>query len=169
MPASHPLVRDGKADDAVVLSDIYAEASRTAYQGLIPHATLQAMIDKRTPQWWQRLMSHDMRLLVLETAGEVHGYTTLGPSRYGDIGYAGEVYEIYMRPSHQGLGLGSELLEGARTTLDTAGLAGHMAWALADSAQSCAFLAARGGREFARSNLMYPRRTLERIAYGWPS
>lgn len=167
MPVSQRTIRPGTPADAPVLSEIYADAGRTAFQGLIPHAPLSLMIAKRAPPWWERLMGHGMRLLVLEVAGSVEGYVTLGPSRYGDIGYAGEIYEIYVRPDHQGLGLGSELFSASRDLLDNAGLAGHMAWALADSAQACGFFSSRGGREFARSRLMYPQRTLERIAFGW--
>lgn len=169
MPAMRRTVRPVAPADAAALSEVYAEACRAALQGLIPHAPLTLMIEKRTPQWWDRLMGHGMRMLVLEIEAGVHGYVTLGPSRYGDIGYAGEIYEIYLRPSHQGLGLGSELLADARGLLDSIGLSGHMAWALADSAQACGFFAARGAREFSRSRLMYPQRTLERIAFGWPA
>lgn len=169
MPGLNRAFRPGTPADAPALSDIYAEASRAAFQGLIPHAPLSLMIAKRSPDWWQRLMGHGMHLVVFEVEGAVEGYVTLGPSRYGDVGYAGEIYEIYVRPSHQGVGLGSELLATALDILDSAGLAGHMAWALADSAQACGFFLSRGAREFARSKLIYPRRTLERIAFGWPA
>lgn len=167
MPTASCPIRAGQAGDSVALSEVYGEACRLAFQGLIPHAPLSLMIDKRTPAWWERLLGHGMHLMVLDLEGTVHGYVTFGASRYGDAGYPGEIYEIYVRPSHQGLGLGSELLAAARAKLDRTGLEGHMAWALSASAQSCGFFMARGGREFARAKLMYPQRTLWRVAFGW--
>ena len=169
MPLSRRCIRPGKPADSTALSEVYAEACRLAFQGLIPHAPLSLMIDKRTPAWWERLLGHGMSLSVLDIEGTVHGYVTYGSSRYGDAGYPGEIYEIYVRPSHQGLGLGTELMGSARAALDRTGLEGHMAWALADCAQASGFFTARGGEEFARAKLLYPQRTLTRIAFGWPA
>lgn len=169
MPLSRRVIRPGKPGDSLALSEVYADACRLAFQGLIPHAPLSLMIEKRTPAWWERLLGHGMSLSVLDIDGDVHGYVTFGSSRYGDAGYPGEIYEIYVRPSHQGLGLGTELFTAARAKLDSTGLEGHMAWALADCAQSCGFFISRGGQEFARAKLLYPQRTLTRIAFGWPA
>jgi len=125
------------------------------------------MIAKRRAEWWQRLIAQGTSLLVLDHDGAVSGYVMVGAGRYREAGYPGEIYEIYVTPTHQGVGLGTRLFDAAIAELQRLGHHGVMAWSLVDSEQSCRFFEARGGREFARSELIYPARTLARIAYGW--
>lgn len=49
-------------------------------------------------------------MLVVEVAGVVAGYATLGLSRARGLPHDGEIYELYLRPEYQGIGLGSLLL-----------------------------------------------------------
>lgn len=168
MPASEVTIRAAGIGDGEALSALYAETCRAAHQGIIPHANLDLMIAKRVPEWWQRLIAQGTHMLVLELEGNLAGYAMVGAGRYGPAGYAGEIYEIYIRPTHQGVGLGTRLFTAAVAELARLGHAGVMAWSLADAELACRFFEARGGREFARSELIYPARTLKRIAYGWP-
>jgi GNAT superfamily N-acetyltransferase len=169
MPAAEIKIRAGGIADGEALSALYAETCRAAHQGIIPHANLELMIAKRVPEWWQRLIAQGTHVQVIELDATLAGYAMYGAGRYGPAGYAGEIYEIYIRPTHQGVGLGSRLLAAAREELARLGHHGVMAWSLADAELACRFLEARGGRAFARSELVYPARTLERIAYGWPA
>lgn len=167
MPAAEVRIRAAGIADGEVLSALYAETCRAAHQGIIPHANLELMIAKRVPEWWQRLVAQGTHMLVLELDGALAGYAMVGAGRYGSAGYAGEVYEIYVRSTHQGVGLGTRLFAAAQAELGRLGHSGMMAWSLADAELACRFLEARGGKEFARSELIYPARTLVRIAYGW--
>lgn len=169
MPAAKITTRLAQPDDAGELSEMYALTCRTAHQGIIPHANLDLMIAKRRAEWWQRLIAQGTKMLVLDHDGAVAGYAMLGAGRYREAGYPGEIYEIYVEPAHQGIGLGTLLLEASMQELHLLNLHGTMAWSLADAEQACRFFEARGGREFARSELIYPARTLARIAYGWRS
>ena len=60
--------------------------------------------------------------------------------------YQGEIYELYLDPVHQGLGLGEHLFEGCRHALDMRKLNGLIVWALLDNTQACDFYWRRGGR-----------------------
>ena len=70
--------------------------------------------------------------LVLEMAGTVAGYATIGNSRQRSP-YQGEIYELYLDPVYQGLGLGEHLFEGCRHALDMRKLNGLIVWALLDN------------------------------------
>src|SRR5436305_5816388 len=45
-------VRPAKAADAAAVASTHDEAWRSAYQGIIPGAELEKLINRRGPQWW---------------------------------------------------------------------------------------------------------------------
>src|ERR671924_382126 len=45
-------VRPAKAADATAVASTHDEAWRSAYQGIIPGAELEKLINRRGPQWW---------------------------------------------------------------------------------------------------------------------
>ena len=110
-------VRNGKPADAKALSRIFKEAWQLAYRGIIPHLHLESMIRQRTPEWWRDALKSGDGTLVLEMAGTVAGYATIGSARQRSP-YQGEIYELYLDPIYQGLGLGEHLFEGCRHALD---------------------------------------------------
>ena len=161
-------IRRAEKADAFALSRLYAESCRATFEGIIPSDNLTLMIARRKPAWWGRVLAKGSETLVLTMNGDVCGYVTFGASRYGDRTYGGEIYELYLLPAYQGIGLGGRLFDAARAQLRERGLEGLIAWTLADNARACEFFTHKGGQVIARSRLYYPRRTLERLAYGWP-
>ena len=125
-------VRNGKPADAKALSRIFKEAWQLAYRGIIPHLHLESMIRQRTPEWWRDALKSGDGTLVLEMAGTVAGYATMGSARQRSP-YQGEIYELYLDPIYQGLGLGEHLFEGCRHALDMRKLNGLIVWALLDN------------------------------------
>ena len=138
-------VRNGKPADAKALSRIFKEAWQLAYRGIIPHLHLESMIRQRTPEWWRDALKSGDGTLVLEMAGTVAGYATIGSARQRSP-YQGEIYELYLDPIYQGLGLGEHLFEGCRHALDMRKLNGLIVWALLDNTAACDFYWRRGGR-----------------------
>ncbi len=103
--------------DAPALSEVFRNSWSNAYLGIIPHLHLDSMIRQRTPDWWGATIKSGGELLVLQVAGVVAGYATLGAARVrGD--YEGEIYELYVAPTYQGLGFGERLFEACRYHLD---------------------------------------------------
>ena len=115
--SSHCEIRPGAPADAPALSDVFRSSWSNAYLGIIPHLHLDSMIRKRTPDWWGATIKAGGELLVLQVAGVVAGYATLGPARVRGE-YEGEIYEIYVSPTYQGLGFGERLFEACRYHLD---------------------------------------------------
>lgn len=161
-------IRYGKPDDAGSLASTHEEAWRGAYQGLIPHLSLERMIARRGPAWWQRALARRTPMVVLDFDGEAAGYATFGKSRMGQAPYQGEVFELYVRPVYQGLGLGHRLFRGARRRLNDMGLRGTIVWALADNEAACNFYLELGGKPFAEGSETFGDKALRKVAFAWP-
>lgn len=160
-------VRSGKSADAKVLAQIFKNSWTLAYQGILPHAHLDSLVKQRTPEWWRQQLRTEDGALVLEIAGTVAGYATLGAARQRTSKYQGEIYELYLDPTYQGLGLGEHLFEGCRHTLDLRNLNGLIVWALLDNTPACDFYWRRGGRPIASTMTRVGDLKLEKVAFGW--
>jgi ribosomal protein S18 acetylase RimI-like enzyme len=158
--------RRAGAGDAEALATVFRESWLNAYQGVIPKLHLDRMILRRGADWWRHAASREEAPLVLEVAGLVGGYVTFGPSRARGP-YKGEIYELYLAPTHQGLGLGEMLFEGARAQLDSKGLRGLVVWALVDNQSACHFYWRRGGRPAASVWETFGIKRLEKAAFVW--
>jgi GNAT superfamily N-acetyltransferase len=160
------VVRRAKPSDAKAVASIFGDAWTTSYRGIIPLLTLDGMVRRRGPEWWGSAIRSGDGILVLELDRVVVGYASCGRARSRSR-YQGEIYELYILPSHQGLGLGEWLFEGCRHTLDERSLNGLVVWALADNAPAIDFYWRRGGRPFAQSKEKIGGSKLDKIAFGW--
>lgn len=159
-------VRHGELRDAPAIAGVFKESWSQAYRGIIPHSHLSHMIRRRGPEWWRSAVRAGDTVLILELEGQVIGYATLGSSRTKGP-FKGEIYEIYLVPSHQGLGFGEYLFEAARAGLDQRGLQGLLIWALSENRMATDFYWRRGGRPVAQSVERIGGAKLEKIAFGW--
>ena len=137
-------IRPARPKDASALADVYAEAWRGAYRGIIPHLSLERMIARRGEAWWKRAFAERRPLLVLDFDGAASGYATYGRCRAGQAPFQGEIFELYLHPVCQGLGLGEKLFERTRQRLFDLRLKGLMVWALTDNDSACGFYLSLG-------------------------
>jgi ribosomal protein S18 acetylase RimI-like enzyme len=79
----------------------------------------------------------------------------------------GEIYEIYLLPEYQGIGLGTRLFLAARRELARFGFDSVVVWALADNDSACRFYRNAGGRRVARANERFGETALTKIAFAW--
>src|ERR1700727_387019 len=138
-------VRPAKAADAAEVASTHDEAWRSAYQGIIPGAELEKLINRRGPQWWDSAIRKGGRSLHFE----------------------GEIYELYLRPEFQGLGFGRRLFTSARRDLLQSGLKSMVIWALSDNETATEFYRALGGRMVARSSEKFGPKSLDKVAFAW--
>ena len=143
--SAHCEIRRGNLTDAPALSEVFRQTWSQAYLGIIPQSHLESMIRRRSSDWWTTTIKSGNGVLVLQVGGEVAGYATLGAARVRGE-YEGEIYEIYVTPTHQGLGFGERLFEACRYQLDTRQMCGLIVWALADNTTAADFYWRRGGR-----------------------
>ena len=167
MPVDVVHVRPARLKDAPALATAYEEAWRNAYQGLIPHLSLERMIARRGLRWWESALRRRTPLLVLDFDGAAAGYVTYGRCRLGRAPFQGEIFELYLHPTYQGFGLGEKLFDGARMRLAELRLRGLLVWALADNHGACAFYRRLGGKLIAEGSETFGDVTLRKIAFAW--
>ena len=139
-------VRPAKAADAAAVASTHDEAWRSAYQGIIPGAELEKLINRRGPQWWDSAIRKGSRVSVLVFGDKVAGYANYGRNRARSLHFDGEIYELYLRPEFQGLGFGRRLFAAARRDLMQSGLKSMVVWALSENDTAVEFYRALGGR-----------------------
>ena len=159
-------VRGAKSGDAKALARIFKDSWLLAYRGIIPHLHLDGMVRQRTPEWWRDALKSSDSALVLDVAGTVAGYATLGTSRARGS-YQGEIYELYMAPVYQGLGFGERLFETCRFRLDKARLDGLIVWALNENEAAIDFYVRRGGRPRFSSSEHFGGRKVPKTGLVW--
>ncbi len=164
--SSHCRIRRGHLSDAPALSDVFRESWSQAYLGIIPQLHLDGMIRRRNAQWWSSTIKSGNGVLVLQVGGVIAGYATLGTARVRGE-QEGEIYELYVTPTHQGLGFGERLFEACRPQLDTRQLCGLLVWALADNSAATDFYWRRGGRPVGLGFERFGEKRLEKIAFSW--
>lgn len=161
-------VRPARESDAIGISEVHDEAWTTAYRGIIPPVALEKMMCRRGPAYWRRLTSRGgAGTLVLIFDGEVAGYATLGPNRVRRLNYGAEIYELYLKPTHQGVGLGRRMFAEARRILKANSLDGLVAWTLEENVQARQFYSALGGSEVARTVEPFGDARLSKVAVAW--
>lgn len=159
--------RLASTDDAFGISAVHDASWRHAYTGLIPYKALDAMIRRRDPKWWARAIRHSTRIMVLEHQTQIVGYATLGPNRVSALLQEGEVYELYLLPEYQGVGLGKELFLSARKELMHLGLKSCVTWVLEENQQAVRFYQNAGGVIVAEGNETFGGKTLNKLAFVW--
>ncbi len=160
-------IRHASQGDAADIARVHELAWRHSYQGLIPHLQLEQMMARRGPGWWQDALCKGMHALLLEFDGDVSGYVTFGRSRMRGTPYAGEIFELYIRPAEQGVGFGGRLFNAARTELSAHNLAGLCVWSLACNDRACVFYQRLGGRQISEGREIFGDQSLRKVAFAW--
>ncbi|MCP8895940.1 GNAT family N-acetyltransferase [Shinella daejeonensis] len=160
-------VRRAEPQDAGAISETHRVSWLHAYGGLIPHRPLVRMVDRRDETWWRKATRGPATLLVLDVAGTIAGYATLGLNRARAMPQEGEVYELYLRPEYQGLGLGRLLFGEAQRLLKSLGCNGLIVWCLEDGEQAQAFFRAAGGDDIAEGMEDFGEKELKKIGFVW--
>jgi len=158
--------RNARPADAGALADIHATAWREAYLGIIPAIEIERMISRRGPAWWLGTVRRGRNIAVLDFSGELAGYASFGRGRVRGLAQ-GEIYELYLRPEYQGVGLGRRLFEATRKRLTGQRLTGLVIWSLADNERACGFYRAMGGEVNARAVERLGGIWLDKNAFTW--
>ncbi len=160
-------VRRAEPQDAPAISEVHRQAWSQAYAGLIPHKPLIQMLERRGEGWWRKAVRGPATLLVLDIGGVIAGYATIGLNRARALPYDGEIYEIYLRPEYQGVGLGRRLFGESRRLLKSLGCKGLVVWCLEDSEHAVRFLRSYGGADLADGMEDFDGKSLKKIGFVW--
>lgn len=153
MSYQEPKVRPAEIGDAADIARAVNASWRTGYRGLIPDEMLDSLDDARsTTQWLQRLRggyeyagqrAHVQ--VATDADGQVVGVSMFGGERYPDRGEGrGELWALYIAPSHWDCGYGRSLLRAAEAHLASTGLRNLVLWVLENNARARHFYEGSG-------------------------
>ena len=140
-------VRTATPDDADAIERVRTETWRVTYRGLMPDAVLDRLgYDGSRRRRYMTAMRAEQFVLVAEHDGEMVGFCNGGPARDTDGAHPGEIYAIYVLPTHHGHGHGSALVRAGARELLARGLRGMVIWVLRENSASRTFYERMGGR-----------------------
>ena len=160
-------VRRADPQDARAIAAVHRAAWIASYAGMIPHRPLVQMIERRREDWWRRATRGPSTVLVLEVAGKIAGYATIGANRVKALKQQGEIYELYLLPEYQGIGLGSYLFRECRAILRALNMTGLVVWCLEDSENAVTFYRAMGGMDVAEGMENFGETSLRKLGFVW--
>jgi GNAT superfamily N-acetyltransferase len=160
-------IRRAEPQDARAISETHRASWMHTYGGLIPHLPLMKMVERRGENWWRRASHGPATLLVIDVAGEIAGYSTVGLNRASGLPQEGEIYEIYLKPEYQGIGLGSRLFQESRDLLSSLGCQGLVAWCLEDCELTAQFFHSKGGIDAVEGTEDFGGAELKKLGFLW--
>lgn len=159
--------RRAKPEDAGSIASVHEASWKHAYAGLVPYAALARMINRRDINWWANAIRKSTLILVIEMDSEIVGYVTLGPNRVSTFPHEGEIYEIYLLPEYQGVGLGAKLFAAAKLELKRRSYKGFVVWVLSDNDPAITFYENAGGKAIANGSEHFDDKKLTKTAFAW--
>lgn len=134
-------VRPVAPRDAKAIAEIHVTTWQAAYAGVIPDDVLKAMTyEKRLAYWKEAIEYSDPQLLVALDADKVIGFVGFDRSRdAGTPSSMGEIWAMYVTPSHWRKGVGLLLWDGARDGLKEEGCTQVSLWSLVANERALQF------------------------------
>jgi ribosomal protein S18 acetylase RimI-like enzyme len=161
-------VRTANIDDSAGLAKVQVDSYRTAYAGIFPQAYLDRFTYEEQEQDWHSLLSttgEDELHVAVTDAGEIVGYVLGKPCLSDTPPYDSELIALHVRRSHQGQGIGRQLVRELAGQLKHRGCGSLMLWVLEANA-SRTFYEELGGQLLSARKA--PQGAVE-VAYGWAS
>lgn len=123
-------------DDRNLISKIYEESWRYAYQGIIP----QDYLDKIPRGHWSKNFDiPDWNTVVCIHDGKYVGTSSFCKSRFEKYNDSGEVISIYLLPEYMGIGYGKKLLDFVVEQLTMQGYSEAFLWVLEENERARSF------------------------------
>ena len=139
-------IEPATAADACSVAQVHVRAWQVAYTGILADDFLAALsVEKRETMWREAIEKRSPELLVARVGDDVIGWVSFDASRdKGAPAQIGEIWALYVDPSHWAGGVGRALLQRARERLNERGFASIGLWVLAANARAIRFYEAAG-------------------------
>jgi GNAT superfamily N-acetyltransferase len=165
-----PRIRPASDADVLPMAKVHILSWRETYPGILPQPMLARLSIAEEAIRWQRMLDRPRAWggamsFVADQDCSVVGYGSCGEQRselLRERGFTGEVSELYVLRSAQGLGAGSGLMKAMASALLDRGHRAMSLWVLEQNMPARGFYERLGGIPIARK----PNRVPE-IAYGW--
>ena len=129
------MIRPARPEEATAVALVHIETWRVAYAHVFPSEELERMSDERVER---RAEMHRRSLpIVAEVDGEIVGFVSVGPANDDDAD--GELYAIYVLPTHWATGVGRALIQAGEDRLRELGHREAVLWVLEDNPRARRF------------------------------
>lgn len=166
-------IRQARVRDSAALARIQVDSYRASYAGIFPQAYLDHFTYEEQKQDWRDLLSSELEdvLYLAETkAGEIVGYALGRPGPAGIPPYDSELVALHVLPSHQGQGIGRQLIAAVAGELQKRCCTALMLWVL-EKNPARALYERLGGQQIGEKawggNETFGTQVKE-VSYGWP-
>ncbi|MER7249835.1 GNAT family N-acetyltransferase [Kribbella sp. NPDC000426] len=141
--------RAARRGDLLPAAEARVASWRGAFTGLVPQDFLDAMDPVSiASSWADSIAAGRSRLYVAAAGSEVIGYAGVGPERDPSApANTGELYALFVHPSHWGTGAGRALADAACADLRGAGCETVWLWVLEANMRARRFYATYGFQE----------------------
>jgi ribosomal protein S18 acetylase RimI-like enzyme len=171
-------LRPATPDDAHEIAHVEFASWRSAYAALLPRSAFRSVdLGERASRWRNYLTVAATRpkeavfVAARMTGGDVVGFGSCGPQRsdrLAPLGFAGEIWALYLAPGTHRLGLGRALMGVMAQRLTAQGFAGLSVWVFRDNHRARRFYEALGGEETGVDGAYeFLGVDLPDLAYGW--
>jgi len=155
MNSSLIVIRNATLEDAGGIAHVQVEGWRSTYANIIDADYLQSLsVDHRAEVWEKNLVHSGATTWVALDQDQIVGFCGVGELRPTDTTSAldskktGEIYAIYILPSHQRKGLGLRFFNFSREHFIANGMAQFLVWVLKDNALAQLFYQSQQGLLF---------------------
>jgi len=168
------MIRKACLDDVPAMARVHVDTWRTAYQGIIPEATLASLSYEQREEGWKQILRSSgekglCTYIAATSTGQIVGFARGGPERTGDTTYRGELEGVYILSQFQRQGIGRCLVRTVAQQLAQAGIDSMLVWVLSNN-PARKFYEVLGGQQLIREKQREMGGVmLTEIAYGWTS
>ncbi len=134
-------IRPAQRVDVPDIAAIHVRSWQAAYRGLIPDQHLDSLsVDKRQAIWREAIEYADPQVHVASQGREIVGFVAFDRSRdKGTPATTGEIWSLYVAPTHWRRGVGAALWKAAHQGLLEEGCTDITLWVLAGNERALAF------------------------------
>ncbi len=166
--------RHANEGDATALGVVHVQSWRETYTGLLPDELLESLsIDERSAMWSATLRTpacDSATVFVAESSDGIVGFGACGrqcDETLTDLGFAGEIYAIYVLQSHQRAGIGNTLMRMMGRCLLNQGHRSASLWVLGKNTPARNFYEQLAGNIVSERTIELSGVMVDELAYGW--
>ncbi|SHM48596.1 GNAT family N-acetyltransferase [Gracilibacillus kekensis] len=126
-------IRKARLEDAQDIAEVHVNSWKATYQNLINERDISNTTVEHRQILWETILKLPRKqqpATVIEEKGKIVGFISGGKERTGRFGYDGEIFAIYLLPTHQGKGLGKRLLKTFAGEMKELGYLSLLVWVL---------------------------------------
>jgi len=131
------MIREQAYEDIRPTVILQAETWQATYKGILPDDYLHDLrlnVDLVTERVESRFgTKQNNKTLVIEEQGQLVGFSIYGPCRQADSEHVLEIYALYIAKSHQGQGLGRQVVGHILEKVRESSYSSLVIWALKDN------------------------------------